>query len=136
MNQAISAALYLVVLIRGAFVAGKHYPVGASIQVTRNDRNTMVAAGVARDATEQEVQKFQGAKGVASDETSALLEAAAAELKALEGQRDEAKEVVADLAKQRDGLEAELVTLKDKHAVLVAELAGLEKKAKPAKAGA
>jgi chromosome segregation ATPase len=135
MNQAISAALYLVVLIQGAFVSGKHYPGDTPIRVTRNDRNTMVAAGVARDATEQEIQQFQGAEGVASDETSASIEAASAQLKALEDQRDEAQEVVAGLAKQRDELQSELVALDAKRTALVAEVAGLEKKAKAAKAG-
>lgn len=137
MQQVISAALFLVVLLRGAFVAGKHYPDGKSIQVSRDDRNAMVAAGVARDANAQEIQEFQGVEGVASDETSASIQAAQTELETLEGKCGEAQALVDGLVGQRVDLEAEIVSLAEKRDAVAGEVAALEaKKAKGVKAPA
>lgn len=125
MQQVISATLYLVVLLRGAFFGGNWYPAGQSLQVSRDERNTMVANDSARDANDEEIAAFRGdiaAGEGASDETSASLSAATAKLEALEGQRTAAQAALDGLLKQRDEMVSEVEGLIEQRKGLVDEV--------------
>lgn len=134
---------YLVVLLRSAFLGGTPFPEGKMLEVTRDARSAMVAGGIARDATDEEIAEFRGK--VEGDSDGGELSAAKAELdtlaqshstlleavdalelskQTLTGEVDELGTLKTELAEYVAGLEAKKETL-------AGELAALEK-AKPA----
>lgn len=128
MQQVISAALYLVVLLRGAFFAGKWYPEGQTLHVSRDERSTMVANNSARDASDEEIAAFRGgiaAEEGASDESSASLEAATAKLKALESLISEKETEKSSLLVRFGELSADVQNLEVNKSTLTGEVSEL-----------
>jgi hypothetical protein len=143
------AVSYLVMLLRAAFLGGDHKEEGTLVEVGRNGRNAMVAGGIARDATDEEIAKFRGgSSGGVTDDPD--LPAAQAELSSLEAQsktlegevlalgvtKGQLAEEVGQLQSSKQELTGELEALEQGKAKLVEEVAELEKAKKAAaKAG-
>lgn len=104
---------YLVVLLRHVFAGGLPRDEGEVLEVQRQERNNMIAAGVARDATDAEVEAYRAEHGGADDAASALVKAQA-QLKAVEAERDALQTKATALEGQVGTLTTELAALKAK----------------------
>lgn len=136
---------YLVVVLHEFWRQGVDRPVavGTVLEVTRAERNNLVAGQVARDATDEEVAAHRGVPlgeegPLDANETIAALAAAQAQLIALEaaasalqGQVEELTQKNAELNKELDELDTELEQLKGENA---AQAKALEAAAKAPKA--
>ena len=115
---------YLVVLLRGAFLGGVHRPEGWLEEVSRGGRNAMVAGGIARDATDEEIAKFRGAAGEEKADDGSL-SAAQAELVALEAQKTAVAGEVSALELSRQGLTTDVDALTGQKQGLTTEVEAL-----------
>lgn len=145
----ISLALgYLVVVLHEFWRQGVDRPisVGTVLEVSRAERNNLVAGGVARDATAEELAAHRGEpladeEPLDANEAIAALAAAQAQLVALEnaantlqGTVDELTKQNVDLNKELDELDTELEQQKAANATLTKALeAATAKAAKAAK---
>jgi hypothetical protein len=119
------AASYLVMLLRAAFLGGDHKEEGTLVEVDRNGRNAMVAGGIARDATDEEIARFRGgASGGVTDDPD--LPAAQAELSALAGQKQALTDEVGALGVTKGTLTIDVDDLQRAKQELTGELEALE----------
>lgn len=119
------AVSYLVMLLRAAFLGGVHKDEGTLVEVDRNGRNAMVAGGIARDATDEEIAQFRGgASGGVTDDPD--LPAAQAELSALAGQKKSLADEVGALGVTKGTLAADVDDLQRAKQELTGELEALE----------
>lgn len=119
------AVSYLVMLLRAAFMGGDHKEEGTLVEVDRNGRNAMIAGGIARDATDEEIAQFRGgASGGVTDDPD--LPAAQAELSALAGQKNSLTDEVGALGVTKGTLTVEVDDLQRAKQELTGELEALE----------
>lgn len=115
---------YLVVLLQAAFLGGDHFSMGTVIEVPRGGRNAMIAGGIARDATDEEIAAFRGStEGGPADDGA--LSAAQAELDSLETQKTALAGEVSALELSKQEISGEVTALTDQKQALTGEVADL-----------
>jgi len=127
---------YVIVVLHEFWRAGVESPVavGTVLEVTRAERNTLISAQVARDATAIEVATFRGEdppEEVPPDasEATAALAVAQTQLATLATEKLELQTQVQSLAQERDGLSKEVAELGTELAQVKAENELLQKAA-------
>ncbi|WP_087693519.1 hypothetical protein [Pseudomonas sp. PE-S1G-1] len=151
MHGLVIAASFLIVTLRGTFRGIEFIEPGTKLDVSRDLRNTMVANGAARDATDHEIAEYRTLhaaadliggdlqdlarqKGDLEDEIYDLGQAKGALASELEGLGVQRADLVAELeglSDQRTGLVDEVGKLGSQREALAAEVAALDAKAKP-----
>lgn len=144
MNEVTMALGYVMCVLHQFWQQGVDRPiaVGTLIEVSRSERNNLVAGQVARDATDAEIAEFRGLPPPSDEEpldaTEALaaLGAAQAQLatvaeaaKVLEAKVEELQGVNTELTKDRDELLIEVDGLKTANAAQAKALEAANKKA-------
>ncbi|RON16048.1 hypothetical protein [Pseudomonas frederiksbergensis] len=134
MNGLVLAASFLIVTLRGTFRGPEFIEPGTVLDVSRDLRNTMVANGAARDATDEEIAEYRNLHATADliggdlrdlarqrgdlEDEIAVLEQGKAQLSVdLEGLADKQKDLTAEVDKltaKRDELGAEVTALEAK----------------------
>ena len=144
MNEVTMALGYVMCVLHQFWQQGVDRPiaVGTMIEVSRSERNNLVAGQVARDATDAEIAEFRGLPPPSDEEpldaTEALaaLGAAQAQLatvaeaaKDLEAKVEDLQRINAELTKDRDELLLEVDDLKTANAAQAKALEAANKKA-------
>lgn len=144
MNEVTMALGYVMCVLHQFWQQGVDRPieVGTLLEVSRSERNNLVAGQVARDATDAEIAQFRGLPPPGDEEpldaTEALaaLGAAKAQLatvaeaaKVLETQVADLQAVNGELTKERDELLLEVADLKTANAAQAKALESANKKA-------
>jgi len=144
MNEVTMALGYVMCVLHQFWQQGVERPVavGTLIEVSRSERNNLVAGQVARDATDAEIAHYRGfpppsdEEPLDANEALAALGAAQAQLatvaeaaQALEAQVADLHKVNAELTKDRDELLLEVDDLKTANAATKKALEAATKKA-------
>lgn len=124
---------YLVVLLRHVFAGGLGYDTGTRLEVSRQDRCNMLAAGVARDASDEEIAVYRAETGQGGtetdDEVAAALDAAKTELATVGAARDALQTQVETLTQANGELSKAVEELRATNATQAKALEAATKKA-------
>ncbi|MGF6672123.1 hypothetical protein [Pseudomonas monsensis] len=144
MNEVTMALGYVIYVLHKFWRQGVDRPieVGTLLEVTRSERNNLVAGQVARDATDAEIAEFRGLpppgdeESLDATEALAALGAAKAQLatleeaaQGLETQVEDLQKVNGELTRERDELLLEVDNLKTANTAQAKALETANKKA-------